>query len=68
MANNTQMTTSDWELKEKRELAARCYNSFAINNPDMKHEDITKRVEKVIEWLFDTYSDNTEVKEADVEL
>ena len=54
------LTKEGWELKDKRDFAVRIYNSFAINNPDMKHEEITKRVEKVIEWLFETYSEENE--------
>jgi hypothetical protein len=55
-----QMSKQEWELREKRDLATRVYNSFAINNPKMTHKEITERVEEVIEWLFNTYGEKEE--------
>ncbi len=60
---NNNMSKEEWELKEKRDFAMRCYNSFSINKPELPHEEITEKVEKVIEWLFDKYGvDDEEVK------
>jgi len=55
-----QMSKEEWELKERRDFAIRVYNSFSINQPEKTHKQITKKVEEVIDWLFNTYGEKEE--------
>lgn len=55
-------TNEMWELKEKRDVASRVYNSVRINNKDITVQSAMAEAERVVTWLFATYK--TEVKTA----
>jgi len=57
MANET-MSKKGWELKERRELCVRVYNSSIMNGG--KPEESIKTAIKVIDKIFDEYSENDE--------
>lgn len=57
MANET-MSKKGWELKERRELCVRVYNSSIMNGG--KSDESIKTAIKVINLIFDEYSEDND--------